>query len=85
MYRVAALYVVERYKPHVLEDARRALRRARLAQVSDGGHPQHLSTADSFVLEEPRLGHDVCTHALCRDEQSQEGSIGCDPVHVDQR
>ena len=34
MYRVAALYVVERYKPHVLEDVRRALRRARLAQVS---------------------------------------------------
>ena len=32
MYRVAALYVVERYKPHVLEDIRRALRRARLAQ-----------------------------------------------------
>ena len=33
MYRVAALYVVERYKPHVLEDIRRALRRARLAQA----------------------------------------------------
>ena len=38
MYRVAALYVVERYKPHVLEDVRRALRRARIAQVSWLGH-----------------------------------------------
>ncbi len=59
MYRVAALYVVERYKPHVLEDIRRALRRARLAQARMGN-------------QNPKLYFRPDLHAtLCGNSQPQ--------------